>query len=309
MESTRKTINLDHRVNQLLENLNKSIIEWRNGNDHSRHAAIAACTSMVQELEQPGEMIVRRFGMETSQWAVIKTALDLDLYKHVNAGNTPKTAAQLAKTTGADPVLMSRILKVLTSIGIVDEVDSDHFQSTSSSVAFADPDFAQTIDFEMAVAVPAHLKTPEYLRETKYQNPSNPLDTPVSFTHGGRGECSLFDVMDNLGHRQGFDSLMKVWRRDCKHWSDDRAGFYPIQDRLIDGAKTGGKETFLVDIGGGPGNDMLKLLAIHPRDSLPGGLVLQDLAQVINTISPSKLPNHIQKVAYDFFEPQPVKGE
>lgn len=107
---------------------------------------------------------------------------------------------------------------------------------------------------------------------------------------------------------QGFDSMMKVWMGERPHWSDEKAGFYPFTSRLVEGARKSDDNVFLVDVGAGQGNDLLRMLRIHPQESLPGRLVLQDLPQVIDIIPSNFLPASIEMQGYDFNTPQPVKG-
>ena len=84
------------------------------------------------------------------------------------------------------------------------------------------------------------------------------------------------------------------------------AGFYPVDKNLADGAKTIDKAVFLVDIGGGKGQDLQKLHRKYPK--LPGKLVLQDLKEVIKEAEASGLDEKIVTLEYDFFTPQPIKG-
>ncbi len=77
--------------------------------------------------------------------------------------------------------------------------------------------------------------------------------------------------------------------------------FFPTETRF---GSNDPETPLLVDIGGGLGHD---LAAFHARfPSLPGRLILQDLAPVINSIS--DLPPSIERQVHDFFTAQPVKG-
>lgn len=98
------------------------------------------------------------------------------------------------------------------------------------------------------------------------------------------------------------------------HWSDDALGFYPVKQRLIEGAASSDDDdddtaVFLVDVGGSKGHDLTKFLERHPFDSFPGQLVLQDRGEVIDLIPLGSLDSRIRAAAHDFFMPQPVKGE
>lgn len=114
--------------------------------------------------------------------------------------------------------------------------------------------------------------------------------------------------MGEMGALPAFGSMMKVWQKDRAHWSDEKAGFYPFTERLVNGARKGDDEPFLVDVGAGEGNDILYLLKLHPKETLPGKVVLQDLPNVLDPLPAGTLPDHVEIMRHDFNTPQPVKG-
>jgi len=108
---------------------------------------------------------------------------------------------------------------------------------------------------------------------------------------------------------KGLEGLMKVWLNGRPHWSDEAGGFYPVRERLIKGADKSSDAAFLVDVGGGHGQDFPRLLANVPQKEIPGRLVLQDQPHVIDEIAEGSLPASVEKMGYDFFTAQPVQGE
>lgn len=80
---------------------------------------------------------------------------------------------------------------------------------------------------------------------------------------------------------------------------------FPVQERLIKGAKTDPAAVFLVDIGGSVGHDLAEFVRKHPDTS--GRLVLQDLSVVLGQIV--FLDERIERTSYDFYTEQPLKGE
>lgn len=149
---------------------------------------------------------------------------------------------------------------------------------------------------------------PKFLKDTQYQNPVNALDTPMQYLYGGRGEKHAWQYLQEINAMASLQSLMAVWMSDRTHWSDEKVGYYPLSTRLIEGARKGEDEVFLVDIGGGTGNDLFKLLSLHPEETLPGRLVCQDLPHIIERIPPDFLPPSVLRQGHDFFTPQPIKG-
>lgn len=82
-------------------------------------------------------------------------------------------------------------------------------------------------------------------------------------------------------------------------------GFFPVRERLIDGAKPDDDAVFLVDIGGSLGHDLEEFRRKHPQ--VPGRLILQDLPSVLAQIQ--HVDEKIECMAYDFYTEQPVKGQ
>ena len=63
---------------------------------------------------------------------------------------------------------------------------------------------------------------------------------------------------------------------------------------------------YIVDIGGGRGHTLVSLQKEAPA-GFGAKLILQDRPDVIDSITAEDIPN-IEKMAYDFFTPQPIKS-
>lgn len=78
---------------------------------------------------------------------------------------------------------------------------------------------------------------------------------------------------------------------------------------LVQGADLSGSGPALfVDIGGAHGLDSARLLQKHPELTGPAKIVVQDLPAVVSTHAKEKLSPRIERMAYDFFQPQPLQG-
>ena len=155
----------------------------------------------------------------------------------------------------------------------------------------------------------ANQKTPEYFKERNYVWPANAMDCPVQFATGDSNQMYYFQIMERDGTLKGLESLMKVWLDDRPHWSNEKLGFYPVRERLIDGADKSSDSVFLVDLGGGHGQDLLRLLSNVPKEEIPGRLILQDIPHVISQIPADGLPDLVERQTHDFFQEQPITGQ
>lgn len=94
-----------------------------------------------------------------------------------------------------------------------------------------------------------------------------------------------------------------MYANDRPRWLDP--GNFPVHELLGKGADTGLDSTLLVDVGGGKGHDLVMFKKMY--GDLPGQLVLQDLPGAIEQAG--TLGDGIVPMVYDFFTPQPIKGQ
>ena len=95
-----------------------------------------------------------------------------------------------------------------------------------------------------------------------------------------------------------FNTFMGNTMGARNYWVD----WYPVQEQILDNADPG--KPLIVDVGAGKGHDLMAFHSKFPDSA--GKLVLQDLPPVIEVLD--GLNPVIEKVAYDFFTEQPVKG-
>ena len=99
-------------------------------------------------------------------------------------------------------------------------------------------------------------------------------------------------------YQQAFNTVIGITHlRKGAEWYT----YYPVEKKLKVASDS---DPVLVDIGGGLGHNLLALKEKIP--SLRGMLMLQDLPIVIENVK--TLPQGCEALAYDFFQPQPVKG-
>jgi hypothetical protein len=139
---------------------------------------------------------------------------------------------------------------------------------------------------------------PSYFSTNGYKNPTDARHGPFSFAQRCDGE-TYFDHIsrpENIRMATAFHETMAL------HKSGEEGTFvssYPVLQRL---QNTDPERVLFVDIGGGVGHQLLKF-----RDrvaGVQGRYVLLDLPGAI--AQATKLPDAVEKVAHDMFEPLPV---
>ena len=115
------------------------------------------------------------------------------------------------------------------------------------------------------------------------------------------GTSSIFGLLQkNPEQKQSFDDYMSSRRLiDAPQWFD----IYPAATKLAN-ARKDADATLLVDIAGGPGQEVGRFKQRNP--DIPGRCVLQELPLTLRRID--KMPEGVEAMEYDFFTPQPLKG-
>lgn len=143
---------------------------------------------------------------------------------------------------------------------------------------------------------------PPFLKKNKYRNPTSPTDTAFQLGYGTNMGFFEYVQQEPITAKQ-FNEHMSVYAQGRDRWMD--AGFYPVQERLVQGAGIQKEDVLLVDMGGSFGHDLENFRRKWP--DVPGRLVLQDLPEVV--CSAKGLDPSIEVMPHDFFQPQPIKGK
>lgn len=213
------------------------------------------------------------------------------------------SAAELAKKTELEELLIVRVMRLLTAIDVFDEVSENTYRSNSTSAFLNNPGQRAGMELVTEVVFPiaSNLVT---------QKRADALHQFLGRTNNG--EKSFFELtfsksyFDYLGanpkSRQTYDSLMAA-RRDGL--GPDWFQIYPAAEELGGYTEDGGEgAALLVDVGGNHGHATVKFRQQCPQ--VKGRCVLQDLPESLSGIK--KPLDSIEVMAYDFFTPQPVKG-
>ncbi|KAL4921359.1 S-adenosyl-L-methionine-dependent methyltransferase [Aspergillus aurantiobrunneus] len=292
-------------VSSILEGLATAGKAFDKNEAGSREALIDLGRALVTQLEIPSEFLQRTFWAEPAQSAIIRMAVDTQLFQHLkDAGDAGLSAAALSSKTGINILLLQRLARHLVAMNLLSFHD-DAFHATRLSNGLAEENYQHSICFCYDTARPSFNGFPEHFKARAYQSPSlGSLDGPFQQAHST--PLSFFDwIVATPPNLQHFDSFMTAYRAGKPNWYD--RGFYPVAERLISGFDASASDTLLVDIGGGRGHDVAAFVAQHP--SHPGAVILQDREPVIAGVleSTSATDRAFTAQTHDFFTPQPVR--
>lgn len=148
---------------------------------------------------------------------------------------------------------------------------------------------------------PLFLNLPHFLKDSKFRKPQN--GSAENFQHlYKRDGAQIYTSMASYPYLgQGVQDFMQA---NTKHTLNPWTCIFPVKT-MTDGLEDG--QALLVDVGGGNGQD-LRLVAEAIPALPPGSLVLQELPHVVEAISLGELESTVEKQAYNYMNPQPVKG-
>ncbi|KAK2752486.1 o-methyltransferase [Colletotrichum kahawae] len=260
-----------------IENVNSSSFS----NESDRMKALLAAQALLARLESPWDTV-------PALGAAIRTVKDLELFERWNEhGNGPLTSAQAAEIIGnkCDPALLYRLLRLLAANHLLEEVSLGTFKPTQFGVATTAPVFNSLFSSYYSLILPIYAKLPKFFEATGQSG--------FQYAHGWDGDLWSY-YQAHPKEEEEFSIIQQSIAAQQPAWID----IYPA-DSLLD---TNPDTSLLVDIGGSTGHDILKFHGLYPDKA--SRLYLEDLGSVVEK---AELPSGVNKVAYDFFTPQPVQ--
>ncbi|MCJ1321544.1 hypothetical protein MMC15_006889 [Xylographa vitiligo] len=253
-----------------------------------------AVSKLSLALEEPGD-VLERVTMQFLEVVSIKIGINLGLFEALVKSEEPRSLPELAKETGADPVLLGRILRSLASVGAVEETENECYAPATVSKTMVVPKLAAGVEHCFTYLSPIWNYLPKYLEETNYQNPTDPSHTAFNLVYRTAKPCFQY-IMEHHAWKDPFQLYMSGFDEGRANWMD----FFPVEEKLGNGAHTDG--ILFVDVGGGIGHEAIALKNGFPK--LPGKFVLQDLPQTVEDLH----LEGVEAMAHDFLKPQTIKG-
>ncbi|KAF7901467.1 hypothetical protein EAF00_003688 [Botryotinia globosa] len=288
---------------EILKNLSTLLSDTSYGNSpKSLQEAVRLSKALTATIEAP-ENVAMELAFSTFIPMSARIAVDLNLFEHI-VKYEPVNVAKLAELSGAEELLLKRILRPLASTNFVKEVDEETWGATPITKAMTQKGIAAGHRMLFATSMLAALHAPRYFLETSHTSPTNPHDGLMQYAHGTK--LQSFDYFGTMpGNVLGdFNTFMGNTMGARRYWLD----WWPVEERVFEGVE-GADNTLLVDVGGGKGHDIMAFKEkFGRREKRVGRLVLQDQPHVLEEIGEGELGEGIEKCGYDFFTEQTVKN-
>ncbi|OIW29209.1 S-adenosyl-L-methionine-dependent methyltransferase [Coniochaeta ligniaria NRRL 30616] len=302
-------------VPEAIKTLNGLSLKSIDSDENGRRQVIEATYRLLARLETPFEQ-TWKFTTTINTMAALQTLIGLGLWqgwkREADNGEKDKSLEELLRLCQrpCDKELLRRLLRIICAAGFVEELGSDRYRPTRTSLALGDvkEPIAHTAMVAGAQYTASAMNLPNFLAKTQYKEPMDAQDTNFMDTNPDR--LGLFAFLQTDRDSQAhFMGAMRGLSRRKRPWTD-----YYDTSALVDDHDAG--KPLLVDVGGGHGLDVLRMLERHSgidNEVVPlGELVLQDLPEVV-ALAREKLEagdnlNKVKVMAHDFFEPQPLAG-
>ncbi|KAI0816531.1 S-adenosyl-L-methionine-dependent methyltransferase [Xylaria sp. FL0064] len=230
--------------------------------------------------------------------AALMTLIKAGVIQEIAKSDSPITAEHLSKTSGADKLLIVRLLRPLSALGVVKETRQEEYARTPITKILVDRSMLGGYQFMFSAATRSLANLPFYLEKTRFKHVSG---APGPFQDAHRTSDNMFPwLISDPAMMSNFNAFMAGQRADRKQWFD----FFDVDNFLLKDTKNDPDAVLLIDIGGGEGYDIAEFHRRFPN--APGRLILQDLPLVINSIQ--DLTPKVERQQHGFVQPQPIKG-
>ncbi|KAI0873110.1 S-adenosyl-L-methionine-dependent methyltransferase [Hypoxylon argillaceum] len=299
MTSTTKSDNLLDLVSELNQLTTKSYTAKKGFNSPE---ASQSFTRLVEKLgvagRDPAENVYYA-GTRTAQNSAIRCAIELGFFQLVPEDGSSVSAEKLAADSGADVVLVERLMRTLTACGVFAEAGERLYVHNRLSSAFCNKNnrdmFQQMYDFvgKGAYVLPTFLKHNGWKSPESYEQSA--INLALNITQAGFWEWLSADPSSQAIFNSGMQSRPSAINVSV---------LYNFEEQLS--PSLGHDDVAIVDIGGGRGHALVEIKKAFPN--LRGRLVLQDQETVINDAIAQGLPSYIEPQVASFFQPNPVRN-
>lgn len=292
---------MPENVNKALEEAEKLVAALKGfDGTPTAHLGLLKQTDAVRRaLEDPFD-IMTRLAENLSCAGALYTLNGIGALKMLPVDGGPLRATDVAAAANVDISAVTRSFRLAVVNGIINETAPDVYAHNALSRAFM-PEalggfFIIVMDF-----MRSWVRLPEYFKK---HTPKDLLDlrkSPFSFVEGKEG-MTYYEVLNSdLEKRAIWNGTMQAIEKNMPI-----LGMFPFAT-LKDQVQADPDRPFIVDIGGGKGQAMLRIETECPK-FFGCKVVLQDLPVVIDNLNAEELPG-ITMMTYDIFSgPNPIKS-
>ncbi|KAI0111777.1 S-adenosyl-L-methionine-dependent methyltransferase [Daldinia grandis] len=264
------------------------------GSEDARRKVLVALQSLVSSLETPDDTL-HRFGHMNLQTATVQVGMNIGLFRHLVEASRPLAVDRIAEKAKAEPQLISRLLRYLAAIKVVEETSRGEYTANQTTHNLTEKVVEAGISHYFGLTAPQYQCLPDLLKQTGYQTPVD--DAKTAFHLAFRTTLDPFSwFAQNPTYLADFHAYHALRRQPDATW----LSVYPIE---TEAAGWPANQPLYVNVGGGVGHQCAQFKEKHPN--LGGRVILQDLPHSVAEALPTP---GVENIAHNMFEPQPVIG-
>ncbi|TVY83975.1 O-methyltransferase hmp5 [Lachnellula suecica] len=199
---------------------------------------------------------------------------------------------------------LGRLMRQLSSTGILRSLGENEYAHTKFSLAYIDRSEVDFFNLVMDEIAPVAYRLPEYIAAHEPDAILDAYQSPFSWANEREGKNFYEVLLEQPDRLAKFNSGMMTQEAQNRI-----LGLFPFTNFAENIDKNGPLRPFIVDVAGGRGQSLVaikgELDGVDTQNL--GRWILQERQGVLDSIPDDELPG-IEKMAIDFFEPQPLKG-
>ncbi|KAE9378967.1 o-methyltransferas-like protein [Stipitochalara longipes BDJ] len=270
--------------------------------DHvARIEMLGMVDALHYRLESPEEAMFRQL-TNYSETSAVRTLRQMDVLQKIPREGSI-AAKELASEVGKNEEVLVRLMRILTSTGILKALGNNVFAHTPLSLAYLDTPEVEFWDLCVDEIAPVAYKMPEYVATHESDSIFNPKQSPFSWGNNAEGTTFYEFLLSHPDRLKRFNVAMTTQEAALPV-----LGMFPFTSLLETDADP--SRAFIVDVAGGRGQSLLQIkkeIEAAGGEMGKGRVILQDRKAVLDAVPDEQLPG-VEKMVIDFFTPQPIKN-
>lgn len=120
-------------LSSLVQDLQQKTAAYQLGNEYQRQQLLEVAEHLMRAIETPSERIAKLCYLNNHLFFTTRVLIDLDVFRILAGANKPMAVSQLANRTGADQILLERLLKHICTQDYVKETGADEYEANETT--------------------------------------------------------------------------------------------------------------------------------------------------------------------------------
>ncbi|KAF3920318.1 hypothetical protein AA313_de0210296 [Arthrobotrys entomopaga] len=257
-----------------------------------------ACSELASLVATPRNWVIR-VACAYSGCVALSLVLEMGLQKLISNTQATTSLDELAKATKASPQIIKTALVECIRSHIFEEPTPEQYRHNDNSRMLLNENYASWVHFR----VDEGFRSGAYLAQSMAANKMQIAEEPSKRAFG-----MAFNTNQSFYEYYNLEDPVRGARFDKNMAGSSNNGTYGLPVEMVYSFENIGKKATIVDVGGGQGQNCIKLAKMFPEMKF----ILEDRYSQADTkilpYLPADIRDRIKWQVHDFTKPQPVKG-